>query len=53
MKKENKNNYTCVRLTQKQNELFINFCKKNNIKKSVLLRECLINFLDNVAYKVA
>lgn len=50
MAKQNKKKYTCVRLTEKQNELFINFCKNNKIKKSVLLRNCLMNFLNNENY---
>lgn len=40
-------NYTCIRLTDKDNSLLIEYCKTHKIKKSVFIRECLIKELSS------
>ena len=43
--KELRKNYTCIRLTDKDNSLLAEYCKQNKIKKSVFIRHCLIKEL--------
>ena len=34
-----------IRLSSKDKELIFDFCNKNNIKVSELLRQCVLNFI--------
>jgi hypothetical protein len=40
--KELKVNYTCIRLTDKNNALLDEYCLKHKIKKSTFIRKCLV-----------